>query len=346
MNKITLTILDFAVLFFVKMNIATLLPTSSALTTAAADVSMASTYDRLAQRAIELYRIGGTGLDGRVWIGIAGGPGAGKSTLATAVAHRINSEVLQNQIQQQRGSATKAVAIPMDGYHYTRSKLAELAESDDESNGMSRRGSPWTFDAEGLIHDLSQAKAKGTAILPEYDRALSDPVPNVVKIDLSHGIIIVEGNYLLLDLLEAEIDNDNSSDGGQHRATQQPLPDSNLCVANKDLLCPVPISEEIQRWKGTADLWDETWFVSPPAFIGGENEHENNAAAERQTTVEIQTKRVIERSLRTWTDAKTKAWGGKTDLEAATKRAEYNDVRNAKLINCCRSYADLVVDSI
>ena len=46
------------------------------------DARMAPTYARLAERCANLH----TKLQRQVWIGIAGGPGAGKSTVAEAVA--------------------------------------------------------------------------------------------------------------------------------------------------------------------------------------------------------------------------------------------------------------------
>eukprot|EP00532_Pseudo-nitzschia_australis_P019859 CAMPEP_0168298420 /NCGR_PEP_ID=MMETSP0142_2-20121227/22607_1 /TAXON_ID=44445 /ORGANISM="Pseudo-nitzschia australis, Strain 10249 10 AB" /LENGTH=332 /DNA_ID=CAMNT_0008247819 /DNA_START=190 /DNA_END=1188 /DNA_ORIENTATION=+ len=321
-------------------------PGPSAARSVAVDAAMESTYQRLAQRAIELYRSNkGTGLDGRCWIGVAGGPGAGKSTLASAVADRINNcaaaalnnntmIIINNNNNNNNKDDTilKAVAVPMDGYHYTRKELGELSQSynpadDDGSKGMSRRGAPWTFDAEALAMDLAKAKRLGQASLPEYDRVLSDPVENAVLVEPSHQIVLVEGNYILLGLLEAELD-DNK---------HKPLQDSNLGKACSDLRSPFPIGQEILRWKTTAELWDETWFVSPPNYDNDSN---------TETAVSIQRDRIIERSLETWTKAKTHAWGGGTDREAAIRRAEFNDVRNAMLVNCCRTYADLIVDSI
>jgi len=313
---------------------------------AASDAAMEASYDRLAKRAIDLYNSGkGSGLDGRCWIGVAGGPGAGKSTLATAVADKIcKLEVvaqlqLQLQLQLQpppsnnrndEGSLSlslspiiKAVAVPMDGYHYTRNELAKVAEAlgdDDDTKGMSRRGAPWTFDANALARDLGEAKSSGHASLPEYDRALSDPVDDAITVEKSHQIVLVEGNYLILGLLEAEVDDTDNS----------PLPSSKLGQACADLRCPIPIGEEIKRWNDTAALWDETWFVAPPG----------------NDVVETQTDRIVERSLETWTPSKSKFWGGSTDRKAAMRRAEFNDVRNAKLVDCCRTYADRIVDSI
>ncbi len=310
---------------------AMVVPTSTSSSKIIPDAGMAATYNRLAQRAIDLYNSGkGTGLDGRCWIGIAGGPGAGKSTLAAAVAEKIcNLQVKlagnndKDTEKNNKSPAIQAIAIPMDGYHFTRKDLANVAKAlgdDDGTQGMSRRGAPWTFDAKNLAKDLATAKATGKASLPEYDRKLSDPVPNAVTVEESHQIILVEGNYLILGLLGAEVDPETNS----------PLAGSLLENGCSDLLCPIPIGEEILRWRDAAALWDETWFVAPPG----------------RDAVETQRDRIIERSLETWNPSKTKAWGGSTDREAAVKRAEFNDVRNAKLVECCRSYADLIIDSI
>lgn len=315
---------------------AMVLPIPPPPSTTVPDAGMEATYDRLAQRAIDLYNSGkGTGLGGRCWIGIAGGPGAGKSTLAAAVAEKICNLQVKPLSIDDGGSANKgsermpqpttiqAVAVPMDGYHFTRKELANVAKTlgdDDGTKGMSRRGAPWTFDAKALAEDLANAKASGKASLPEYDRALSDPVDNAVTVEESHQIVLVEGNYLILGLLGAEVET----------TTNFPLPGSRLQKGCSDLLCPIAIGEEILRWRDTAALWDETWFVAPPG----------------SSAVETQRDRIIERSLETWNPSKTKAWGGSTDREAAIKRAEFNDVRNAKLVECCRNYADLIVDSI
>ena len=50
------------------------------------DANMMPTYARLAERCANLH----TKLQRQVWIGIAGGPGAGKSTVAEAVAQCCN----------------------------------------------------------------------------------------------------------------------------------------------------------------------------------------------------------------------------------------------------------------
>ncbi|KAL1518759.1 hypothetical protein AB1Y20_003043 [Prymnesium parvum] len=147
------------------------------------DAKMLPTYDRLAARLTE--RMARAPADRPLWIGIAGGPGAGKSTLAAAVSARVN---------EARGTDA-SVVLPMDGFHYSRAQLRQL-DPPDASSYLPRRGAPWTFDAEGLCAALSSAKRLGHASLPV--RELSDPVPDGVRLLPTHRCVLVEGNYLLM----------------------------------------------------------------------------------------------------------------------------------------------------
>jgi len=119
------------------------------------------------------------------WVCIAGGPGSGKSTLAEAIAERVNAE--------QPGAC---VVLPMDGFHYSRSELKRL-DPPDATSFLPRRGSPWTFDAEGCFAAFRAAKADGEGQMPTYSRELSDPVPGGVRLERSHRLVLCEGNYLL-----------------------------------------------------------------------------------------------------------------------------------------------------
>jgi len=91
------------------------------------------------------------------------------------------------------------VVLPMDGYHYSRAQLQEIANKGDVTYDdlLTRRGAEWTFDAEAFVRDLTKAKEEGSASLPVYSRVKSDPVDNGVQLLKSHRIVIVEGNYIL-----------------------------------------------------------------------------------------------------------------------------------------------------
>ncbi|MFF2084843.1 nucleoside triphosphate hydrolase [Nocardia sp. NPDC058176] len=119
---------------------------------------------------------------GRRWIlGIAGPPGAGKSTLA----QRLRDELAR--------AGRAAVVAPMDGYHLRNEAL--LARG-----ALARKGEPDTFDAAGFVADLRtlrETPVGGPVPWPLFDRALDEPtVAGVIVRD--ETVVIVEGNYLLL----------------------------------------------------------------------------------------------------------------------------------------------------
>lgn len=61
-------------------------------------------------------------------MGLAGPPGAGKSTVAREVVHRINSLwsdiTLKNGLNETNGEV--ATVLPMDGFHLYRSQLDQM----------------------------------------------------------------------------------------------------------------------------------------------------------------------------------------------------------------------------
>lgn len=70
----------------------------------ATDESMHAEYDALASHLLQVS----AQRDSPYWVGIAGGPGSGKSTLSAAVASRINTLT----------GLDVCVVLPMDGFHY------------------------------------------------------------------------------------------------------------------------------------------------------------------------------------------------------------------------------------
>ncbi|WP_433576845.1 nucleoside/nucleotide kinase family protein [Nocardia brasiliensis] len=132
----------------------------------------------------ERVRAHAAGRDGQYLLGIAGPPGAGKSTLSVTLRDALNDEA----------GAPIAEIAPMDGYHLTNAVL-RAAES------LARKGEPDTFDTAGFLANLRLLRDTrvGTAVpWPVFDRTLDDPTPAGIVFD-RQTIAIVEGNYLLLD---------------------------------------------------------------------------------------------------------------------------------------------------
>jgi pantothenate kinase len=125
----------------------------------------------------------------RHWIGLAGGPGSGKTTAATVIADGLNQI-----IKDEDDDDDAVIVIPMDGWHIPQK---ELLEQYGQEQGMNRRGAPWTFDTTKMYEELKAAKETGEASLPIYSREISDPVLNGVTLKKHHKIVIVEGIYVL-----------------------------------------------------------------------------------------------------------------------------------------------------
>jgi pantothenate kinase len=131
------------------------------------------TVDQAVDRAAALAR------RGRTLLGIAGCPGAGKSTLSDALISSLPSTVV----------------VPMDGFHMLNDDLVRLGRRD-------RKGAPDTFDANAYIALLQRIRHQGAdeiVTAPRYDRAASAPVPDAITIEPDVSLVITEGNYLLLD---------------------------------------------------------------------------------------------------------------------------------------------------
>jgi pantothenate kinase len=108
-------------------------------------------------------------------LGIAGPPGSGKSTLAAIVA-----------------AHTGAVVIPMDGFHLADDELARLGRAD-------RKGAPDTFDTEGFLHALARVRRGDDVYVPRFDRVAEAAIAGSILVPGSAPLVVVEGNYLLLD---------------------------------------------------------------------------------------------------------------------------------------------------
>jgi len=64
-----------------------------------------------------------------------------------------------------------------------------------------RKGAPQTFDVGGLYHTLKRLRARDEAevAVPVFDRSIEIARAGARLIPASVGVIVVEGNWLLLD---------------------------------------------------------------------------------------------------------------------------------------------------
>jgi pantothenate kinase len=120
----------------------------------------------------------------RILVGITGPPAAGKSTLATTLAHSLRTDY----------GAKAAIAIPMDGFHLANAELARLGLAN-------RKSAPETFDVAGfvsLLRRLRTPRDGEVVYAPEFNRALNESIGSAIPVPATLRVVVVEGNYLLL----------------------------------------------------------------------------------------------------------------------------------------------------
>ncbi|OIK04846.1 nucleoside/nucleotide kinase family protein [Streptomyces monashensis] len=138
---------------------------------------MPLTFDDLLARARGLVRDGR-----RAVLGIAGGPGAGKTTLAEQVVRALNGD-----------GPPWAAHVPMDGFHLADAELDRLGRRD-------RKGAPDTFDAAGYAALLRRLREDTEEVVyaPGFERVLEQPLAGAVPVAPTARLVVTEGNYLLL----------------------------------------------------------------------------------------------------------------------------------------------------
>lgn len=120
----------------------------------------------------------------RTVLGIAGAPGAGKSTLARRVVAGVDAAL---------GAGT-AVQVPMDGFHLANTALDALGRHD-------RKGAIDTFDGDGYVALVRRLVAGDEAVVwaPDFDRRVDEPVAGSIAVPQRTRLVVSEGNYLLDD---------------------------------------------------------------------------------------------------------------------------------------------------
>ncbi|KAL0800662.1 hypothetical protein Bca101_055837 [Brassica carinata] len=154
-------------------------------------------YDKLAERLVPSSAAMFSPNVKRL-VGLAGPPGAGKSTLAYQVVRRINSLWPQkaSSFDAEVMPPDVATVLPMDGFHLYRSQLDAM---EDPKEAHARRGAPWTFNPSLLLNCLKKLRNEGSVYVPSFDHGVGDPVEDDIFVSLQHKVVIVEGNYLLLE---------------------------------------------------------------------------------------------------------------------------------------------------
>ncbi|MCS0602629.1 nucleoside/nucleotide kinase family protein [Streptomyces sp. LP11] len=135
------------------------------------------TFDDLLTRARALAQ-GGR----RAVLGIAGGPGAGKTTLAEHLVRALTGD-----------GPPWAAHVPMDGFHLADAELDRLSRRD-------RKGAPDTFDAAGYAALLRRLREDSDEVVyaPGFERVLEQPLAGSIPVPPSARLVVTEGNYLLL----------------------------------------------------------------------------------------------------------------------------------------------------
>jgi pantothenate kinase len=113
----------------------------------------------------------------RTLVGITGPPGAGKSTLAAALANRLT---------------VPTSIVGMDGFHLAQAELNRLGRTD-------RKGAVDTFDARGYVALLRRLRDNVEPVVyaPRFRRDLEEPIAAAVPVPRDASCILTEGNYLL-----------------------------------------------------------------------------------------------------------------------------------------------------
>jgi len=119
----------------------------------------------------------------RLLVGISGIPGAGKSTLALALADELSK------------LGKQAAIVGMDGWHYSR---AQLDTFPNPAYAHARRGAAFTFDAEAFVAFASELRSPGEPFpqlhAPAFSHAEKDPIAGAISVGDAR-IVLIEGLY-------------------------------------------------------------------------------------------------------------------------------------------------------
>lgn len=125
----------------------------------------------------------------RILVMLAAPPAAGKSTTADFLEH----------LSQTTEGLTPITVIGMDGFHRYQDYLLThtIMRDGKEITMVDVKGTPETFDLPKLTHAINRVAAGDICGWPTYDRTLHNPTEDAIQV--TGDIVLLEGNYLLLD---------------------------------------------------------------------------------------------------------------------------------------------------
>ena len=149
------------------------------------DKAVSEVYEPLLRKLTEMQEEKGS----RLIVMLAAPPGAGKTTLSFFLQY----------LSENREGLTPLQAIGMDGFHHYRDYLnSHTVTVDGVEYPMAKiKGAPVTFDLEKLTEYIRRISAGENLLWPSYSRKTHDPLEDAITV--SRSIVLLEGNYLLLN---------------------------------------------------------------------------------------------------------------------------------------------------
>ncbi|XP_056170451.1 putative uridine kinase C227.14 isoform X4 [Syzygium oleosum] len=190
---------------------------------------MDDVYDALAKRLVPTAAVA-SNPNSKYILGLAGPPGAGKSTLASEVVQRVNN--LWSQKASSLDSLVEpmdvALVLPMDGFHLYRSELDAM---EDPEEAHARRGAPWTFNPELLLTCLKNLRDQGSVYAPSFDHGIGDPIEDDIFVTLQ--FVDVDIDKAMQRVLKRHISTGKALDVARWRIEYNDRPNAELIMKSK-----------------------------------------------------------------------------------------------------------------